>query len=958
MTMMQQRDIRAEFVGRKQALDIFYQRFVYRHTQNVVYYYGHGGVGKSWILQKIHNDIRDDPQRAVSPVIDFFDTRHQTVLGLQSTLRQFLDLGREQTAFAAYHQALQHLFEARAAATEKYPGLIASLESRVNTVFIEDCMRAISGREIILLFDTLERVQRLYCGKWLLSEFLPRVRGPIIVLCGRPEPTPARMPNNALSYRLQGLEPADVLEYMVRRFGDRLPAPLVERIWRQTDGTPLLIDLIADLVSKELIDDLAGVDQLADTSLKEDLARHFWQLNDVNLIIWAMSFLRRRFDTDILQHIVRYGNLVRLQREQYEAMLQELRGFRFVKSFTDDHAHLLHDEMQQIIATYVLDQVDPEFEIREGLYQLIVQTYYSDLIARRPEQAKQLEAERFGYELDRAVANRHRRDRPDLLAQAYRRYEALCAGVDQSHDYDVEELLWSELRARLRFFPNDGFDIAVSRGRWLRKHSLNARAEEHYTDILELYPAHERSIRQGLGYASLRLGKIDKAIESFSLGRALVAPDSPGDIAAYENLLGQANRIAGYWDVALRHYAKAMRAFTLAESPVGMAGVCTNRGGLYALQGSYEEAIRECTRALALLGDLPETDPQAAISQMYALMNIGTAYRHSADFARSEGYYTQCLKLARERDNYELICSALQQLGINTSLTGRRLREQYDPPTGEILERDCEYQHRAWDYLAEAHGIAQGAGWRAALASTLHRMARIYEEIHYLTGLPPDHPAQSASFAARLRELQQQANQLQLVVDGEFPRNLVARRPFAELSWLEKTARLFELSALLADEVNDFHRTIEALMSLARRLLDLGRNEAFPIIIRRAERIKGYHYQDKLFTAQIEINKAHHEFALERYDAALRRYAQSFVDLAHEIGYAAYQIADRLRGLESRIERLPVREQLAWCDYLEEYWLDAGMATDRPELLHFLENLRLAALGQGNRSATKRRESY
>ena len=293
------------FVGRTEALDAFYLRFAYRHMKNGIYYCGTGGLGKTWILQKIILDNQADPIRVVTPIIDFFDTQNHSVRGLQATIKSRLQAPE---AFRPYDEAIERLDAARAEGA--HPSAIASLQARANRTFIRCCQKAIVGREVILLFDTFERVQQRHVGRWLLEEFLPQVGDLIVAIAGRPEPAPARMPDNIVTYELKGLEP----EALARIVRSRLPSAsdeVIESIWEHTDGAPLIVNLMLDLSEPQREEFIAQLGRLGKSELVQEspglqrwLVGQFEEPRDVNRVIRAMAYLRRRFDVPMLKYLL------------------------------------------------------------------------------------------------------------------------------------------------------------------------------------------------------------------------------------------------------------------------------------------------------------------------------------------------------------------------------------------------------------------------------------------------------------------------------------------------------------------------------------------------------------------------------------------------------------------------------------------------------------------------------
>jgi tetratricopeptide (TPR) repeat protein len=437
----------------------------------------------------------------------------------------------------------------------------------------------------------------------------------------------------------------------------------------------------------------------------------------------------------------------------------------------------------------------------------------------------------------------------------------------------------------------------------------------------------------------MRQGKISEAEAVFEESRSMVQEGDFEAIAMVENNLGQTSRAAGQWDQAMKHYAQSFRAATLARDSTGLVNAYINRGYLYSLQGLYSAAKQQCERALELLRSLPEPDSRGNILRaIYARMNLGTAYRHSGDYTIAAQHYEKSLELARKNKDREAICKTLQHLGINEHLWGRRLRREQ-----EELVTACQHQLQAWRHLTQSLEIVRESDWRNAIADGLNRLAKVYREIHRLQSMPSqlvDTPGVSDA----LRELQQEAQTFEMPFEIEYEYDLLTTGHFARLNWLGKAARLFEVSALVADEVNNFHRALESLTEVARTLEELGMEDKVPIVIRRIERIKGYDYQETLFAAMSGMILGDLDFKRGEFRSALEKYGKAYADLTEQLGHAVYLLTDRLRDLEWRLRTLPAEMALEWCDALESEWQARLLLSTRPEMLDLLERIRLEAL--------------
>lgn len=928
--------VQAQFVGRRTALDAFYLRFAYRHMKNGIYYCGDGGLGKTWILQKIINDNRNDPVRIITPIVDFFDTQNHSVRGLQTSIRSRL---QNPKAFEPYDESLDHLNKARSN-FETSLSTIASLEARADRVFIHCCEDAIVGREVILLFDTFERVQHQYVGRWLCQEFLPRVGDLIVAIAGRPEPTPAPMPDNVVTHELEGIE-YEAFDELIRRRLPTISNEMIESIWKHTGGTPLIAHLILDLHEPDRGEFINQVNQLPDNVLvQKDVYLQQWlvsqfaeRTDDRNKMIWAMAYLKRRFNISILKYIVE--NTAWFPSNDYQAIYSDLTQLVYIKEYPSQRSHLLHDEIQRIVFEYALPKVGIWEEFREVLYEAIVNHYYPQLIKTVEEDSpdkmgnidlvlvRQLQAERLGYILDHE---------PD---SGLGDYELLHAEVEKQYqDYDFEELIWGEVREHLNKWKRErGYEIARERGIWLHKHSLFQKAEVHYRQLLKLYEIGQVETQQALGFMLMRQGKIADAQTVFRTSRSMVDENDFRTIAMIENNLGQAARRAGQWDLALEHYALSFRAATEGHNPAGMVSVYVNRGYLYSLKGLYSEAKKQCEQAIDLLKDLPANENTQSV--IFVWMNLGTAYRHSGDYLTAALHYRKSLEIASTGDNREAICNILQHMGINEYLWGHSLRQE-----GKGISELCEHQQQAWQHLVKALEIAQRSDWRNAIADGLNRLGKVYREISRLKILASNMVQEIGG----IKKLEQEALNYQPPFEIEYEYDLLTVKRFSDSNWLEKAARLFEISALIANEVNDFHRALESWTETARLFEELDMDDRLQLVIRRIERIKGYDYQEELFAAISELILADIDFKRKNLSKAIEKYSKIYSDLAEQSGYANYLLADRLKDLEWRLLSLQPDIALDCCNLLENEWQRRSVITRRPEMRNTLEQIRFKAI--------------
>ena len=166
---------------------------------------------------------------------------------------------------------------------------------------------------------------------------------------------------------------------------------------------------------------------------------------------------------------------------------------------------------------------------------------------------------------------------------------------------------------------------------------------------------------------------------------------------------------------------------------------------------------------------------------------------------------------------------------------------------------------------------------------------------------------------------------------------------------MERASRLFDLSALVAHEVNDSHRELESLIDLVRICTQYGILEDFSKLEERLNAArKGFESQKELFTAISEIVQGSFSLTQGAYETALSKYRKAYADLAELPGYASYLLTDYIRDMEWHLRSLPSEIALRWCKELETEWLKRSISVKRSDMLDLIGRVRFDLLKKGN----------
>lgn len=248
------------FEGRKDVLDRMQAYLDGSGSQNVLFVYGPGGIGKSTVLAKFALDAadRDDVDAIVYLNLDRPILRPQEPLSLLLDLlsqlaRQFPDASDPLIKASSTVRD----FEKRLSYSHKDQSLLETTSSAEGDWdwIVSDVAHAIAGlpakRKILVLVDTFEQAQRhgsrVVSEMWrmtnLLMEQAPRL---CIIAAGRLEErqfTDNRVP-------LEAFERSDVERMLNKITKTKLPSDLVDDIYELTNGHPLTVQLAASFVGR------------------------------------------------------------------------------------------------------------------------------------------------------------------------------------------------------------------------------------------------------------------------------------------------------------------------------------------------------------------------------------------------------------------------------------------------------------------------------------------------------------------------------------------------------------------------------------------------------------------------------------------------------------------------------------------------------------------------------------
>jgi tetratricopeptide (TPR) repeat protein len=663
---------------------------------------GPGGIGKTRLLQKIGEEYSSVSSLVVSNLLDLYEPGLRVPLLWEYRVAQQIERAGAFSRFWAEYRELLEL-ELRGVSTET----LSRTRDRVDEAFVQGFNRVAVERRIVLLLDTLEDAQSVGALWPHLLGLMTKLSNVAWIVAGRrcdevrPEVEARVGSQNVHWLHLKEFDKGAADEYFDEYF--RRPSVIAldpemrEKIRLLTGGRPILMALAIAWLENELplpeieaksVGELQLMSGQHLQELKEEvrraLVRHLLAFeNTVDRVILNMAWAERRFNTDIINH---------LMGPVETDVLQRLSALPFVKVRPGEN-YVLHDEMRDMTVEYTWPKVDPDGTLRKKIDQMMV-NYYDREIQRLEARVNELEHmrkdareagdargeleafEELGEQgLQRDVLEAEqlfyalRADLKRGVEQFVKVYEQATARSQMS----FRAMLWEEMqRFEARFGETREFRVGIRGATYLLDAGDAAAARSKGIQVLEQFAGTDDERIEALvhlGNCSLRLGQPLEARDYYSQARDLCNKDAlMGWLAVVENGLGLAYRSIGDWDEAATHYEESVRACEEFDSPSHhLASALNNYAYVLGLRGIYGQALALCDQALNLRKDLALW---RSVGTSYSTM--GEIYRYQERYEDAFKCYEQALRILEEQDNRSWLAVVYQEWAIAKTYTGER----------------------------------------------------------------------------------------------------------------------------------------------------------------------------------------------------------------------------------------------------------------------------------------------
>ena len=385
------------FIGRHKELELIRFWADRAGTVHYVLVDGQGGVGKSFLLQKVMQEYQNRSGFAV----DYYDYAEHPPGGIRAALHLAESLGWDN--FPGFRNQVAELATGKLDIAD--PRLF-QLETEVFRTNLHELNGFLLHTRLIRITDTMEAVLLLDPSREPpLFEVSDNTPNTLFIVAGRS--TRNLLSSFQMKYGhenvtfvyLEGFNPVEANEYFAAVDQDGLiPDDLRSKLHLLTQGRPVLLSLATEWIYHQVPPpemDQHSLDELASLSSAdfEALYRRFeFELVDrvrglqspLDQAILYLAHIGKRCDVRLLT--VMLGISV----EEAQNVVQQLAALPFVKYHmtTIGPTCKLHDEMNQLVNVHVWPYLDPTGQVRQKLTRKVIERYYVPRLSELTEQVK------------------------------------------------------------------------------------------------------------------------------------------------------------------------------------------------------------------------------------------------------------------------------------------------------------------------------------------------------------------------------------------------------------------------------------------------------------------------------------------------------------------------------------------------------------------------------------------
>jgi tetratricopeptide (TPR) repeat protein/uncharacterized membrane-anchored protein YhcB (DUF1043 family) len=866
------------FIGRDQELAVIDKLVKDNSAQAVVCISGSGGIGKTRLLQEVGERYAErsaELERFVAKTIDFDDVAVQGVGSLSRRIVKVLG----DTHFEPYLRAIKdwRKMESVGVSTEK----LNQEAENIHAALVDGFNSLSSQQRIVLRFDTFEAINDPEIVEHLMR-LTTQFRNYLIIIAGRNTETIAEsiaVKLNEGAVRLIMLRPMNKessQEYLQEKedlLHISMPKPLQKRLLVLSKGLPIIIDLAAEAITRNIpmewliesdLEELKNASEDRLDEFRAMLVKHIAETRTyMDSLFLALSHVYP-LNAEMIQVLLGISNA------EASALMREAMSYASVKTLPDQRI-TLHDEVRWMVNEYAWPQVGASDQRRRD-YSDLVAGFFKERLEGIGTYIEHLD-ESPQFQVDTFL------ERDKLLrAQDTTKLQLLghTLNANSSEGVALYEQFMSEARNmhRLRFArklhntmrtfyedldPDSKYRVDIVYTKFLNDLG-EGRAQEAKELLLKLLheyqdvPQRKAEIYNLLGASEVALGNFGKALEyEEQCLELLYETKSDNYIPTLKNYIGYIYRLRGDWDQSIDYYYQALNAILQLERPNRgtMAGILNNLGYALGLEGKYVEAENYCKQAMEIWQNAGQVKDVLRAKNTLAII-----WRDQARYDESIELFSDVISRCREPGDYKLLVSAHFNLAWAQWFQG-------------VAVDSREELIQARDNFETALQLSQEYRYLVHMPGILHQSSNVY--------------------------------------------------------WLlqdkEKARQVNDQAYELSKELHDIRYAIDSLLGWAEFDVAEDKYEDIPDyakLLKEEYEDKGYHYP--LFYGRMRRIQGEIAFEQENYEVALVKYARGIAEISQHGGYGMYYIDSELDKLTQKIDVLSPMMALKWSSYLKEYW--------------------------------------
>lgn len=890
------------FIGRSEELGKILSLARQKHSTNVLFVEGRGGIGKTALLNEAQilcrSEIGSD-ELLVTDIIDFDDRANLIPENVRKKITEMLGADH----FSRYITAVKQL---RTMEKEGLSGdRLREKKKEVRTIFADDFNAVSRRKRIVLFFDTMDLLPATTVWD-RLSRFILDAQNVLFILAGRlsiklVESITPKLDNKVEVMTLRRMSEKDSQKYLVmkkKRMRLNIPESFERKLLYISRGRPILIDLAVEWLARSFNmewlenvdpDDRQEIDEERDKKQILDWEKHLVShIHELQYPIDKLSLILSR-----IYPLTETGAQHFFDRQDIDisALFKYAQEFVFVKVLPGEPLSIsLHDEMRRMVNEYVWPVIDPDGDQRRWESRVALEYIQSHInqvetdieaIKSGKKNVPHTELALHGLESHLEILQKQRKEHHVFinLFENFEIYKGASEQASRAYDDIFAKRLQDAVKSLYNLFTEDQkFNFDLIKGKLLYRLHENDKAQHLFNELLEKNLKRNNEPRlaeiyNGLGVSEMYLGNLQAALEYQKKSLALFKKlKDDNNIPKVANQIGLIYSKLEKWEEAIATFKEALE-ITEKLPPEDdtfdvMAGILNYWGYVYGMVGRFVEAVAYCQGAIKIWTNL---GLERKTARGFAL--LGAVYRIMEKYDLAEKYLEKAINGIEFPNDSERLIKAYSELGFTYHIMG---------PNQEQIIKAQSYLENGVEY-AEMHGE------RLELPLLLSRLARLYWLFFQHT--PENYSEeQIAEYKLKARETNEKAYQKGKEINHTYTvaKCILGRAEFD-----------IEDPEVSNERIPEYAEALEKLLE--------GAQKKYPLFSGRMDRIR----------AEIAIEAQDYEQALIYYGSGLSKINQHG-------GYGVYSIEEELSKMTQKlIMDAHPDKAIAHIKWLKNYWSDA-----------------------------------